>query len=360
MNLLDELTIETGDYAFRKNTNALRKWKYDMFLLNQEYKQLLFRRGNFKTFQLNLTGRNYKKKYIPKLNQLKEKYLLPNIDIIKEMIFELNDGKDFAVEVLQTYYNNTEVRSTEVRSGENEKQWRTMTDEEKTCMINEFLQIVNAVIISLKPTTNTNIRIYPISQYQFWDELKRWYIYDGKFLNYNNVRNEPPDLTETNEFFKDFYKNRNKFLSMYEKRNLTTITKLVLQKTNGTKTAFFSVPKRIIRSSMNYLRSSTSFYDITNAKKFNTKGQASSKGLISTHLYTYITNDKKIKTTRDRWTFGGITAGHMEHFVIQNGYIGEKMNYKECINWILKEMDFQDFTNRTPPKIKVPKSKKGK
>lgn len=364
MNLLDELTIETSDYEFRKSTNALRKWKYDMFLVNQEYKQYRFRRGD--TTNLKLNGAVYNKEYIAKLKQITKTYTLPSADILKTMIFGLNDGKDFAEEVIYATTKFSHQDHT-FQLLNNEKGWYSMTDEDKSNMADEFLQIVNAVIISLKPIEMTKYqdgtKYMGINLTHFWDELERWYIYNGKFWRYDKFSDEPQDIpinTETNEKFhigNTIHRTGNKFVNVRNGRNLTKIIKLILQQSSKTKTAFYNVPHRVAYKNMNYSRSRISFYDITNAKQFNDKGQASSKGLQANHLYTYHSG-----THSCGWTFGGITAGSMETFVRQNGYIGKKMTYQECINWILKDMDFQDFTNRTPPepKTKASKSKKAK
>ena len=100
-------------------------------------------------------------------------------------------------------------------------------------------------------------------------------------------------------------------------------------------TPFNSVRIRRKVMTMDYNESHISYYSITNAKKFNAKGQASSKGLQANHLYEYHSDD--INHTRG-WTFGGITANNMAGFVKQNGYKG-KMTYQQSINWILKELD---------------------
>ena len=379
MKLIDELTIETSDYEFRKSTNALRKWKYDMFLVNQAFK-------NRQHISPHIaTGNCYSKKYyINKITELffnqsqhfqKEKYATTaSAEYIRKVFFEVNDGKDMAECVFTKPIPYD-------RFSQYETQYNKFSPEIQETIRTEFLQLLNSILIGTLKTeeleqwalddcgralnaegNDYKIKVKRTRFDKFWSELANWYFWNGKFYRFYQYddNNDIPINPKTEKPFTIKYTmgGRAEINDVMECRNLKTMLKRSIFSTEKRKrSAFFSINVRRKVRTMDYKQSHISFYDINNAKKFNDKGQASSKGLQANHLYTYHTD-----THSRGWTFGGITAGNMETFVRENGYIGKKMTYQECINWILKDMDFQDFTNRTPPepKTKASKSKKAK
>ena len=361
MNHLDELTIETGDYAFRKSANALRMWKYNMFLVNQAFK-------NRQHISPHIaTGNCYSNKYyINKITTLlfsqsqfrqQEIYTTTaSAEYIRKVFFEVNDGKDMAEYV----FNNPIPYDGYFHY---ETQYRKFPPEIQETIRTEFLQLLNSILIGTLKTEeveewakdnygralNADGKDYKVKTNrtrlsQFWSELANWYFWNGKFYRFRCLGDDDdiPINPKTEKPFTIKYTNgaRAEINDVMEHRNLKTmLIRSIFHPTEKHKrSAFFSVRIRRKVKTMDYRNSHISFYDITNAKRFNAKGQASSKGLQANHLYEY----HSTSTNHSRgWTFGGITAGCMVDFVKKNGYKGTKMNYKESITWILKELDNQ-------------------
>jgi hypothetical protein len=373
MNHLDELTIEIGDYAFRRTSNPLRKWKNDMFLVNQDFRNSRVIRPFFPT------GNCYEYLYINKITNIffnqsqfrqQQRYsTTTSADYIRKVFFEVNDGDNVATEVLSqaVFYD---------KFSSNEKQYHRFSPEIKETIKTDFLQLLNSILIgSLKTRVEEvwakdddynrkldadgkeyKIKINRTDFSDFWKELGYWYFWNGKFYRHNGQRNwdnvlkkqvydtnntEVPINPKTEKPFTTIVLNSYDPAEIYvlmKDRNLKDLLmrSIFTPSRNQKKpTPFHSVRIRRKVKTMDYTQSHRSYYSITNAKKFNAKGQASSKGLQANHLYEYHSDD----TNHTRgWTFGGITASNMAGFVKQNGYKG-KMNYQQSINWILKELD---------------------
>jgi hypothetical protein len=363
MNLLDELTIETGDYAFRRTTNPLRKWKNEMFLVNRDFKDSPVLRTKY------ATGNCYEYVYINKITNLffsqsqftqQEKYsTTATAEHIRKVFFEVNDGKDMAECVLKSPIPYDKFSSSETS-------FFRFSPEIQENIKTDFLQLLNTILIGSLQTDeveewakdenmrydralNAEGKDYKIKTqhtrfYRFWTELKCWYFWNGKFYRWAEYDTEGrnsdiPLNPKTGQPFttKVTYGGCGaEIKGLMEDRNLKAmLMRSIFSPDKHKKSAFYSVRIRRRVKTMDYKNSHISYYDISNAKKFNAKGQASSKGLRANHLYTYHSdyNDHS-----RGWTFGGISASSMVLFVKQNGYKG-KMNYQQSINWILKELD---------------------